>query len=79
MQYVPVSMPDRKLYIIDDDDDDENDEAQSDIVRLILNLPYLKEEDAIKFSFDKSSAKVMKQLVGNMMKSSLGGGFAINK
>lgn len=83
MQYVPVSTPNRKLYIIDDDDDEENDEAQSDLVRLILNLPYLKEEDAMRFSFDKKAASgLINKSLGNFLKGSsrgLKGAYSVNE
>ena len=45
-QYVPVQVPDgfeREDFIIDDDDDDENNCAQSDLVRLLLYLPYMSQ------------------------------------
>jgi len=42
-QYVPACTPNRNLYIIDDDSDEENDAAQSDIVRVALNLAYIDE------------------------------------
>ena len=42
-QYFSPSLPDREHYIIDDDDDDENNGAQSDLVKLILNLAFLPE------------------------------------
>jgi len=56
-QYVPANTPDRAEFIIDDDDDEENDCAQSDVVRLALNLAFLTEEDAKNFSFDKKTLK----------------------
>jgi len=41
--------------IIDDDDDEGNDAAQSDLVRVGLNLAYMLEEKAKKFKFDKTA------------------------
>lgn len=54
-QYFSPAIGDRSKYIIDDDEDESNDTAQSDLVKLVLNLAYMKEEDAIQFKFDKSS------------------------
>lgn len=59
--YFPANLDNRADYIIDDDDDEDNDAAQSDMVRLILNLAFLTEEQAKNFTFDKTS-------VGNMRK-----------
>ena len=63
-QYFSPSMEDRTKYIIDDDSDEDNDEAQSDLVRMVTNLAYLTEEEAKKFSFDKNQYKnaMMKKL-----------------
>jgi len=55
-QYVsPVYGDARADYIIDNDDDEENDDAQSDIVKVALNLAFLTEEFAMNFSFDKKA------------------------
>lgn len=52
-QYVSaVEGEDRADMIIDDDDNEGNDAAQSDNVRIILNLAYLTEKEAIGFTFD---------------------------
>ena len=40
-QYFSADRDDRALCIIDDDEDEGNDNAQSDLVRLVLNLAYL--------------------------------------
>lgn len=40
-QYFSPSMPDREKFIIDDDEDEGNDNAQSDLVKIILNLAFL--------------------------------------
>lgn len=50
---MPCCIPNRALYIIDDDDDESNDAAQSDIVRVALNLAYMNEQDAKEFRFDQ--------------------------
>ena len=70
-QYFSPSMEDRNKYIIDDDSDEDNDEAQSDLVRMVTNLAYLTEEEAKNFSFDK---KAYKNIMMNKFKN-----FAINK
>lgn len=54
-QYFSPSMENRQKYIIDDDDDEENDAAQSDLVKVILNLAFLTEKQAKVFSFSKDA------------------------
>jgi hypothetical protein len=54
-QYFSSDLPDRSKYIIDDDEDEDNDMAQSDLVRMVLNMAFLTEEQAQKFSFDKAT------------------------
>ena len=54
-QYYSAALPDREDYIIDDDEDERNDCAQSDLVKMVLNLAFLTEEQAKNFSFDKAS------------------------
>ena len=53
-QYFAVDS-DRKGLIIDDDKDETNDEAQSDIVAIALNLAYLTQEEIAEMKFDKES------------------------
>lgn len=53
-QYFSAAKEDRETYIKDDDDDNSNDAAQSDLVKMILNLAFLEEERAKSFSFDKN-------------------------
>jgi len=45
-------LDDRVDYIIDGDDDSSNDCAQSDLVRIILNLAFLTEKDVKEMTFD---------------------------
>lgn len=52
-QYVSPFYDDRSAYIIDDDDNEDNDDAQSDIVKVALNLAYMDEEKAKDFHFSK--------------------------
>jgi hypothetical protein len=40
-QYFSPSQDDRATFIIDDDEDEDNDMAQSDLVKIILNLAFL--------------------------------------
>ena len=54
-QYFTPSMLDREKFIIDDDDDEENDNAQSDLVKMILNLAFMTKERAEKFTFSKDT------------------------
>jgi hypothetical protein len=56
-QYFSPSMDNRADYIIDDDEDEGNDQAQSDLVKMILNLAFLTEEKAKLFTFDKNTYK----------------------
>jgi len=60
-QYFSADIEDRELLIKDEDDDEENDNAQSDLVRIVLNLAYLTEEHAKSFSFDVETYKNVKQ------------------
>lgn len=56
-QYVTAAEDDRAEMIIDDDDDEGNDNAQSDLVRLSLNLAFMREDEARNFKFDKNAMK----------------------
>lgn len=58
-QYVTAAEDDRNEMIIDDDTEEGNDAAQSDMVRICLNLAYLPEKEALGFSFDKQAAKAI--------------------
>lgn len=51
-QYYAANLDGRKDYIIDGDDDDKNDCAQSDLVRIVLNLAFLSEEEIHQITFD---------------------------
>jgi hypothetical protein len=54
-QYFSADRADRKECIVDDDSDEDNDNAQSDLVRMVLNLGYLTKEQAQGFTFDKNT------------------------
>ena len=56
-QYFSPAIEDRDKYIIDDDEDEGNDSAQSDLVKIILNLAFLTEKQAREFSFSKDAYK----------------------
>ena len=56
-QYVTAAEDDRSEVIIDDDDDEGNDAAQSDLVRIALNLAYMSEAEARAFKFNKQGMK----------------------
>ena len=52
---MPIQVPVGKIredFILDDDSDDFNNSAQSDLVRLALNFPYLSKECQDDFGFD---------------------------
>jgi len=53
-QYYSADLPDRDAFIIDDDDDQDNNNAQSDYVRILMSLAYIKphELDHIDLSKD---------------------------
>jgi len=56
-QYYSPAMPNRSDYIIDDDEDEGNDNAQSDLVKIVLNLAFLTDQAARAFSFNKDTYK----------------------
>lgn len=71
-QYFSASLENREKYIIDDDEDESNDCAQSDLVKMILNLAYLTEDKAKSFTFDKETYKQqVSGAIGNMLKSNM--------
>lgn len=53
-QYFSPARENRNEFIKDDDEEEGNDAAQSDLVKMILNLAFLSEEQAKDFSFDKN-------------------------
>lgn len=52
-QYFSADLPGRDDFIIDDDDDNENNNAQSDYVRILLSLAYLKPHQISKLTESK--------------------------
>ena len=41
----------REEFILDGDDNDTNNSAQSDLVRLAINYPYMSAKDQANFNF----------------------------
>ena len=60
-QYVTAAEDDRNEMIIDDDADESNDAAQSDFVRVALNLAYLTEKQAKSIKFNERPIDVLKK------------------
>lgn len=58
--YIPCNVPNRKDLIIDSDDDDEDNEAQSNLTRIALNVGYLTSEVIKDFDFDRSAMSHIK-------------------
>ena len=56
-QYVTAAEDQRDLMIIDDDEQEGNDSAQSDLVRVCLNLAYLTEDEAKYFQFNNDGLR----------------------
>lgn len=54
------------MYIIDDDSDEENDNAQSDLVKVALNLGYMTKGNATKFKFSKEDFRISAQAMGGL-------------
>ena len=52
LSYVSADNKNRNELIIDGDDDESNDNAQSDMVRAVLNLAYLPDHDHFRFDVD---------------------------
>lgn len=52
-QYIAMSVENRENFIIDSDSDETNDDAQSNLTRVALNLGYMTEKNARAVIFDK--------------------------
>ena len=52
-QYVSAAVPDRAEYIFDDNAEEGDDAAQSDIVKVVLNLAFLHNPLNFKFACDQ--------------------------
>ena len=55
--YFTASMEDRSDYVVDDDSDEDNDCEQSDMVSILINLAYAKQEVARNFEFKPGYSK----------------------
>lgn len=59
--YLPAMLPERKQLVIDGDYDESNNDMQSNMVRMILNLAYMDRKTQKSFKIDKGSyAKQLK-------------------
>jgi hypothetical protein len=58
-------LEDREDFIIDGDNDNSNDCAQSDLVRIILNLAFLTKEDVQEMTFDPAGLKMLEDKNAN--------------
>jgi len=63
-QYFASGLPNRADYIIDDNLDEGDDMAQSDLVRIVLNLAFLREDELkkINFKFNADTCAKMQRL-----------------
>ena len=61
-QYFSADRDDRADCIIDDDSDEDNDFAQSDLVRVVLNLAFLPKQHADAFTFSKASYSMARNM-----------------
>ena len=52
LNYVSADNTHRNQYILDGDSDDDNDHFQSDLVRAVLGLAYLKDGQNFEFTVD---------------------------
>ena len=57
--YITASVEDRADYIVDGDSDEENDCEQSDMVSILINLAYLKQDVARTFKFGPGYSKTL--------------------
>jgi hypothetical protein len=77
--YICCDVPDRNTLIKDDDDDEGNDSEQSDIVSLMLNLAFVPEYVAERFSFKTGFSRDFKPAmeqykIGQSVLKKIGGG-----
>ena len=57
--YITASVEDRADYIVDGDSDEENDCEQSDMVSILINLGFLKQEVARTFQFGQGYSNTL--------------------
>ena len=60
-QYFSADLPNRHEYIVDRDEDETNDVAQSDLVRLVLNLAFLDVDEAKKIDFNPQGLAMLEE------------------
>jgi len=78
--YISCSIPDREDYIVDDDDNEENDNEQSDLVALVLNLAYVDDRLVEKLEIKNGfSIDIKKNGVMNATKFAIAAEFSDNK
>jgi len=65
-QYISAA-EDRAALIIDGDDNEGDDDAQSDLVRIALNLAYMTENEARSFKFTAEHLNSIKSPATNTM------------
>jgi hypothetical protein len=59
--YFPTDMKDREDFIVDGDDQEGNDCEQSDMIAILINLAYVKQEVASNFRFGPGYSATFKQ------------------
>lgn len=60
-QYFSADLPDRADMIVDGDQDETNDCAQSDLVKIALNLAFLRKEEVEKLDFSAEGLEKLKR------------------
>jgi hypothetical protein len=63
-QYVSAAQEEREKFIIDGDNDEGNDCAQSDLVRIALNLAFVPSSEHQELSFGKQLLQQIKSING---------------
>ena len=68
--YFSASIPGREDYIEDSDSEEDNDCEQSDMVNIIVNLAYIRQEAVRNFHFGPGYSKMLGDVVrlAKMMK-----------
>ena len=75
--YISVDTPNRENFIVDDDDNEDNDNEQSDMVNIILNMAFIKDSIVRDLQFGAGMSKTIKghnlgaRAVSGMLKTSL--------
>jgi len=61
-QYFSADLPNRHEYIVDADDNTTNDVAQSDLVRVVLNLAFLGQDEVKNIKFNPEGLQELQDL-----------------